>query len=71
MRNTYIRNTETGDLISFEDAVIAGWVGNATYNYNGSTYDFSMYTDATLELWQGYWVAVLQNTQFEIIIYKP
>lgn len=71
LRNTYIRNTDTGDLKSYEDAVIAGWVGNSIYNYNGSTYDFSMYTDATLSLWQGYWVAVLQNTQFEIIIYKP
>ncbi len=71
LRNTYIRNTDTGDLKSYEDAVIAGWVGNAIYNYNGSTYDFSIYTDATLKLWQGYWVAVLQNAQFEIIIYKP
>ncbi len=71
LRNTYIRNTDTGDLKSYEDAVIAGWVGNAIYNYNGSTYDFSMYTDATLSLWQGYWVSVLQNAQFEIIIYKP
>lgn len=71
LRNTYIRNTETGDLKSYEDAVIAGWVGNAIYNYNGSTYDFSMYSDAILKLWQGYWVSVLQNVQFEIIIYRP
>ncbi|MCC6543243.1 MAG: hypothetical protein IT392_01920, partial [Nitrospirae bacterium] len=71
LRNTYIRNTETGDLKNYEDAVIAGWVGNAVYKHNGSTYDFSVYTDATLKMWQGYWVAVLQDAQFEIIIYKP
>ena len=71
LRNTYIRKIDTGELKSYEDAVIAGWVGNAIYNYNGSIYNFSIYTDATLKLWQGYWVAVLQNTQFEIIIYKP
>ena len=71
LRNTYIRNTDTGALKNYEDAVIAGWVGNAIYNYNGSTYNFSEYTDAILKLWQGYWVAVLQDAQFEIIIYKP
>ena len=71
LRNTYIRKIDTGELKSYEDAVIAGWVGNAIYNYNGSIYNFSIYTDATLKLWQGYWVAVLQNAQFEIIIYKP
>ncbi len=71
LRNTYIRNTDNGELKSYEDAVIAGWVGNAIYYYSGSTYDFNMYSDATLKLWRGYWVAVLQNSQFEMIIYKP
>ncbi len=71
LRNTYIRKVDTGELKSYEDAIIAGWVGNAIYNYNGSTYDFYMYTDATLKLWQGYWVSILQNAQFEMLIYKP
>jgi len=71
LRNTYIRNTDTGALKNYEDAVIAGWVGNAIYYYNGVLYDFIMYTDAKLKIWQGYWVEVLQNSHFEIIIYKP
>ncbi len=71
LRNTYIRKVDTGELKNYEDAVIAGWVSNAIYRYNGSTYDFDLYTDATLKLWQGYWISVLQNGQYEIIIYKP
>ena len=71
IRNTYVRRVSTGELKSYEDAVIAGWLGNAIYNFNGSTYDFSMYTDATLKLWQGYWVSILQGDQYELIMYKP
>ena len=71
LRNTYIRKIDTGESKSYEDAVIAGWVGNSLYSYNGSTYDFTLYTDATLRLWQGYWLSVLQDGQYEINIYKP
>ena len=71
IRNTYVRRVSTGELKSYEDAVIAGWLGNSIYNFNGSTYDFSMYTDATLKLWQGYWVSILQGDQYELIMYKP
>ncbi|MEK6584533.1 MAG: fibronectin type III domain-containing protein, partial [Nitrospirota bacterium] len=71
IRNTYVRRVSTGELKSYEDAVIAGWLGNAIYNFNGSTYDFNIYTDATLKLWQGYWVSILQGDQYELIIYKP
>lgn len=71
IRNTYVRRVSTGEFKSYEDAVIAGWLGNAIYNFNGSTYDFSMYTDATLKLWQGYWVSILQGDQYELVIYKP
>ena len=70
LRNTYIRKTDTGELKSYEDAVIAGWVGNSLYSFNGSTYDFTLYTDATLKLWQGYWISVLQGGQYELIIYR-
>lgn len=71
LRETYIRKIDTGELKSYEDAVIAGWVGNAIYNFNGSTYDYSLYTEAILKLWQGYWIAVLQNGQYEMLIYRP
>src|SRR3990170_1669525 len=71
IRNTYVRRVSTGELKSYENAVIAGWLGNSIYNFNGSTYDFSMYTDATLKLWQGYWVSILQGDQYELIMYKP
>ena len=71
LRNTYIRKIDTGDLKSYENAVIAGWVSNAIYNYSGSTYEFTLYADAVLKLWQGFWLAVLQNGQYEMIIYKP
>jgi hypothetical protein len=71
LRETYIRKIDTGELKNYEDAVIAGWVGNAIYNFNGSTYDYSLYTDAILKLWQGYWIAVLQNGQYEMLIYRP
>jgi len=69
--NTFIKNIITGELKNYEDAVIAGWVVNAFYNYNGSTYDFSIYPQAKLKLWQGYWLALLQDGQYEMIIYKP
>ncbi|MBI5755919.1 MAG: fibronectin type III domain-containing protein [Nitrospirae bacterium] len=71
LRNTYVRKIDTGELKSYEDAVITGWTGNAAYNFNGSTYDFELYTNAILKLWQGYWIAVLQGGQYELIIYKP
>ena len=71
LRNTYIRKIDTGELKSYEDAVTAGWVGNSMYSYNGSTYDFMSYTDTILKLWQGYWLTVFQNGQYEMIIYKP
>lgn len=71
LRNTYIRKIDTGEMKSFEDAVIAGWAGNAIYKYNGSTYDLEFYTEAVLRLWQGYWLAVLKDGQYEMIIYGP
>lgn len=69
--NTYIRKIDTGELKSYEDAVIAGWVSNAIYTYNGRTYSFEMYSNASLKIWQGYWIAVLQAGQYEMVVYKP
>lgn len=71
LMNTYIKRTDTGELKVYEDAVIAGWVSNALYTYNGRTYSFVMYNSASLKIWQGYWIAVLADGQYELVITKP
>lgn len=71
LRNTQIRNPGTNEVKTFEQAVVAGWVGNAIYSYNGSTYDFAVHSTATLKLWHGYWLAVLGEEMYELIITKP
>ena|GEM_PF-3608945 len=63
---------------SFANAVAAGWVGNALYQWNGTTYTFNTYNDPTqkavLRLWQGYWLQVIDangaNT-YKLIVVKP
>ena len=69
--NTYIRNIGTGVLKNYEEAVIAGWVSNALYSYRGSTYSFALYNTASLKIWQGYWIAILLDGQYELVINKP
>ena len=71
LKDTSVRNVGTGEIITFEEAVIAGWVGNAVYNFDGSTYNFSIYRDTNLKLWHGYWLAVLQEGLFELVVPKP
>lgn len=69
--NTYIKKVVTGELKTYEEAITAGWVSNALYTYNGSSYSFIMYNTAALKTWQGYWIAVLLDGQFELVINKP
>lgn len=69
--NTYIRNISSGELKTYEDAVTLGWVSNALYTYNGRTYSYVLYNTAVLKIWQGYWIAVLQDGQYELVINKP
>lgn len=69
--NTYIRNKTSGELKTYEDAVTLGWVSNALYTYRGRTYGYEMFSTAVLKIWQGYWIAVLQDGQFELVLNKP
>lgn len=69
--NTTVKNIGTGEVLTFAAAVSAGWVGNAVYNFNGSTYDFVGFNEAVLKLWQGYWLAVSGDGSYELIITKP
>ncbi|MBI5192590.1 MAG: fibronectin type III domain-containing protein [Nitrospirae bacterium] len=71
LMNTYIRNINSGELKTYEDAVSLGWVSNALYTYNGRTYSYVLYNTAVLKIWQGYWIAVLQDGQYELVINKP
>ncbi|MBI5198088.1 MAG: hypothetical protein HZA19_05700 [Nitrospirae bacterium] len=71
LKDTSVRNVDTGEIKTFEDAVIAGWVGNAVYNFNGSTYDFSVYGETKMKLWHGYWFAVLKEGVYELVVPKP
>jgi hypothetical protein len=71
LRDTRIRNVETGEVKTLAEAVSSGWVGSALYSFNGSTYGFVHYSDAVIQLWQGYWVAVLADGLYEMVISKP
>ncbi len=54
---------------TYADAVISGWIGNAVYIWNGSTYDFIQWDSAKLEPWKGYWIFFYYDLDLEI--YKP
>ncbi|MBI5197013.1 MAG: fibronectin type III domain-containing protein [Nitrospirae bacterium] len=72
LKDTQIRNIDTGEMKTLEGAVTAGWVGNALYEFNGSTYTYQPYLEARLKLWHGYWLAVLSEVgSYELIISKP
>jgi len=61
-----IYNTSTK---TYADAVISGWIGNAVYIGNGSTYDFIQWDSAELEPWKGYWIFSYYDLDLEL--YKP
>lgn len=54
---------------SYLDAVTAGWMGNAVYIWNGSTYVDYPWGSAKLEPWKGYWI--MSYHAQDLIIYKP
>ena len=61
-----IYNTSTN---TYADAVTSGWIGNAIYIWNGSTYDFIQWDFAELEPWKGYWIFSYYDLDLEL--YKP
>lgn len=54
---------------TYADAVTAGWIGNAVYIWNGSTYVSYVWDVAKLEPWKGYWIMAYQD--LDLIINKP
>ena len=54
---------------TYADAVTSGWIGNAVYIWNESTYVESHYSTAKLEPWKGYWIMAYYN--LDLIIKKP
>ncbi|MBW2644909.1 MAG: hypothetical protein JRE23_01795 [Deltaproteobacteria bacterium] len=54
---------------TYGDAVISGWIGNAVYIWNGSTYDSIQWDSAKLEPWKGYWI--FSDYDLDLKLYKP
>jgi len=77
---TCTSSVNDGNFKSYANAVAAGWVGNALYRWDGTSYTFRTYNDpdptlkATLQLWQGYWLQVTDanaaNT-YSLVVVKP
>jgi hypothetical protein len=65
----YVRQNGT-TCLTFGAAVTNGWVGNSLYDYNGSGYDFLLYSSAILEPWKGYWMWVRNNDVFDTNTYE-
>jgi hypothetical protein len=71
----FVRQNGT-TCVAFSTAVTNGWVGNAVYDYNGSGYNFTLYSSAILEPWKGYWLWVMNNNvlngnTYELIVPQP
>jgi len=51
----------TGEILSFKDAVTAGWISPQLFSWNSSAgrYDYSVDSSAWLEPWKGYWIRTL------------
>lgn len=54
---------------TYSGAVTSGWIGNAVYIWNGSTYNSVQWDIAGLEPWKGYWIMAYYD--LDLIIYKP
>ncbi len=67
--NVYNSGAPDPKTRTYANAVTAGWIGNAVYFWNGSTYDSILYTSAKLEPWKGYWIMAYYN--LDLIIYNP
>jgi hypothetical protein len=71
----YVRKNGT-TCADFGTAVTNGWVGNSVYDYNGSGYNFTLYSSAVLDPWKGYWLWVMNNNvlngnTYELIVPQP
>ncbi|MBI3596887.1 MAG: fibronectin type III domain-containing protein [Nitrospirae bacterium] len=71
----YVRQNGT-TCADFGTAVTNGWVGNSLYDYNGSGYNFTLYSSAVLDPWKGYWLWVMNNNvinsnTYELIVPQP
>jgi hypothetical protein len=65
----YVRQNGT-TCLTFGAAVTNGWVGNSLYDYNGSGYNFLLFSSAILEPWKGYWLWVRNNDVFDTNAYE-
>jgi hypothetical protein len=71
----YVRQNGSS-CVSFATAVANGWVGNSVYEYNGSAYNFILYSSAVMESWKGYWLWVrnsdlINGNTYELIVPTP
>ena len=74
LRDILLRNIDTGETISYLDAVRAGWIGNAIYQLKDGGYDFASFNDdppAAFEPWVGYWIYVSNKDGVEVIFRRP
>ncbi len=67
--NVYNPGASEPKTRTYADAVAAGWIGNAVYIWNGTTYIFTGWDVAQLEPWKGYWTFAYYG--LDLIIYKP
>lgn len=69
-----VRNTASGEVKSYLEAVKSGWIGNSLYQLKDGNYDFTSFNDdppASLEPWVGYWISVNEQAGVEIILGRP
>ena len=76
LSGAYLRqNGNNATCKTWADAVTAGWVGNAIYSFNGSSYVPLTTTDtlpALFEPWKGYWLYVADTANtYELVIVRP
>ncbi|MBI5192681.1 MAG: putative Ig domain-containing protein [Nitrospirae bacterium] len=65
-----VRKTSSFEIMTYIDAVKAGWIGNSIYQLKDGNYDFASFNDdppAMFEPWLGYWVHVNEEDGVEII----
>ncbi|MEW6219696.1 MAG: Calx-beta domain-containing protein [Thermodesulfobacteriota bacterium] len=58
-----------GSTVSYSTAVTNGWIGNALYIWDGSTYVSASWAQAVLEPWKAYWL--FSYHALDLTVYKP
>ncbi len=74
LSDVLVKNSATGVIKPYVEAVKAGWIGNTVYQLRDGNYDFASFNDdppAVLEPWIGYWIYVGIKDGVNIIFRRP